>query len=114
MVSSAGSGEREGEGNDPASLCHAEVEMDFRDSLLLLCTRKLLFSFPCGDLVFLSFNTARERILIYERAVFFISSLRAFFFLFKRPCSFASIFFTMYLLVDSPRRVFAYSIINVS
>lgn len=98
MVSSAGSGEREGEGNDPASLCHAEVEMDFRDSLLLLCTRKLLFSFPCGDLVFLSFNTARERILIYERAVFFISSLKGVFLPFQETLFFC-INFVYYVLV---------------
>lgn len=79
----------------------------------MLGTRKPLFRFPYGDLVFLSFNTAKERILIYERAVFFVSSLKGVFLPFQETLIFCINLLYYVLVGRQSQESFAYSIINV-
>lgn len=72
MVSSAGGVSVKVKEMIRQSLSTLRLEMDFRDSCYY-CALGSFYSASMCELVFLSFNTARERILIYERAVFFIS-----------------------------------------
>lgn len=74
--------------------------------LLLLCTMKSLFRLPFGDFSsFFSFKTDKERVvLVHERILSSISSLKDIFLSFQRSWAFLSVCFSIYRQVDSSRR----------
>ena len=81
-------GAGEGEGNDLPFSVTLGLKWVSVIHLLLLCTRKPLFSFLCGDFSLFSFNTDKERILIYERIISFILSLKDVFLPFQETLGF--------------------------